>query len=187
MAHKAHTTDNGQHLIKLGVIAAAHGIRGEVKIRSFTDIPEDIVSYGPLQDGAGKTYHLTLKGGTNDQLIASIKGIDDRNAAESLRNTELFVARAALPSARKNEYYYEDLAGLKLVTKDGKPWGTLLRMHNFGAGDLAEVKSVSSEEEYLPFNTAIFTHIDLANGTCVIVLPEIESPVADAPKDEGDE
>src|SRR5277367_5357467 len=103
----------GSRLIPLGVITTTHGVRGQVKIRSFTADPGDITAYGPLKDVSGRLFDITITGGTKDALIASIKGITTREEAESLRNTELLIARDALPETGKHEYYLEDLAGLK--------------------------------------------------------------------------
>jgi 16S rRNA processing protein RimM len=161
-------------LISLGVITSAHGIRGQVKIRSFTASPSDITKYGSLTDASGKEYILTVTGGTKDALIATVEGINSRNDAEALAGTELFVPREALPKTKKNEYYHEDLIGLKVVTKDGALYGTVTGMHNFGAGDLIALKKEDGEEEFLPFTQAIFTTIDPEKGVLIIVPPEIK-------------
>lgn len=160
-----------QRLIPLGIITAPHGIRGEVKVRSFTADPEDITAYGPLCDPTGNIIEVTITSSTKDVLIASVKGSVTRDDAEKLRNKELCVPRSALPAAGKGEYYHEDLVGLTLTDKDGKPYGTLIAVHNFGAGDLVTVKSVSGEEEMLPFNHTVFPHIDIEKKTAVIEKP----------------
>lgn len=168
----AEQTDKNSRLIAMGIISTAHGIRGDVKLRSFTAVPEDITAYGPLQDKSGKQYIVKLKGGAGDALIASIAGVTTREAAEALRNTELFIPRTALPTTKQGEYYHEDLVGLTLLTHTGKKYGTITAIHNFGAGDLAAIARESGEE-LLPFTRAIFTQIDLKVGTCIIVPPEI--------------
>ncbi len=159
--------------ILLGVITSAHGIRGEVKLRSFSAVPENITSYGPLKDKSGRIIPLTVIGGTKDMLIARIKGVNTREEAEALRNTELFVPREALPPPQENEYYHEDMTGLVLLTEDGKQYGVITGMHNFGAGDLVAVKRDSQEEEFLPFLRAIFSRIDFDKGVCTVIPPEI--------------
>jgi len=173
--HGPRTTDHGSRLISLGVITAAHGIRGEVKVRSFTANPQDITAYGPLLDASGRHFNITITGGTKDTLIAKVEGVSSRNEAEALRNTELFIPRSALPEPDAHEYYHEDLIGLSLMTADGKPYGVIAAMHNFGAGDLAAIRQESGEEEMLPFTRETFTQIDLAKGTAVIVPPEMIS------------
>jgi 16S rRNA processing protein RimM len=183
-SHHSPPASKHSRLISLGVISGAHGIRGQVKIKSFTANPEDISCYGPLLDSSGKQYQLTITGGTNDALIATVGGVTDRNAAEALRNTELFVPRSALPEAGKHEYYHEDLVGLKLLTQDGRPYGTIAAMHNFGAGDLVAIKRESGEEEFLPFTRAIFQEIDIKEGRVVIAPPEIVT--SGTPGDDND-
>lgn len=162
-------------LIPLGVIGAPHGIRGQVKIRSFTADPEDITSYGPLCDKTGKTYNITVTGKTKDALIATIAGITTPEDAQKFRNIELCVPRSALPKPKKNVYYYEDLAGLAVLTQDGQPFGTIMAVHNYGAGDLVEVKLTNAKEELFPFTKAIFPEIDVEKGTAVILPPEVVS------------
>ena len=105
-------------LIKLGVIASAHGIRGQVKIRTFTSDPKNITAYGPLQDASGKQFTLSVTGSTNDALIATINGISDRNDAEALRNTELFIPREALPATKRMNIIMRIWRGLKVLTQD---------------------------------------------------------------------
>ena len=165
--------DGDKRLITLAVITTAHGIRGEVKLRSFTSDPYDITSYGPLIDKAGRQYTLTITGSTKDALIARIEGVTTREAAEILRNTELLVARSALPETKANEYYHEDLVGLKLNTQSGDFYGTIAGVHNFGAGDLIVIKGPSGDEEFLPFNRETFVSFDIDKSTGVIIPPEV--------------
>ncbi len=166
---------NSERLIALGVIASAHGIRGQVKIRSFTADPRDITAYGPLKDHTGRVYKLTIAGQNKDMLFASIEGITDRDAAEALRNIELFVPRDAFPEPQEHEYYHEDLVGLEILTPDGKLFGTILAVHNFGAGDLLSVKLVSGKEEFYPFTRSIFPEINIAKKIAIIEPPAIIS------------
>lgn len=163
---------SGLHLICLGVISGAHGVRGQVKIRSFTSSPDDISSYGALRDKAGKIYNINITGRTNDVLIASIDGIDDRDSADKLRNIELFVERSALPEPDKDEYYLEDLMGLEVLTQDNMHYGYIISVNNFGAGDILEIKLASGKEEFQPFNKSIFPVIDIKNKRLIILPPE---------------
>lgn len=161
-------------LISLGVITTVHGVKGQVKVHSFTSDPHDITAYGPLSDASGtRKFKLTVTGRTKDSLIASVEGVNTREEAESLRGTEFFIPRHALPKTRANEYYHEDLVGLTLVTKSGDTYGIIAGVHNFGAGDLLAIRQSSGEEEFLPFNRTIFPSIDIEKGTAVIVPPEI--------------
>lgn len=162
-------------LVAMGVIGGAHGIRGEVKLRSFAEDPKDITAYGALTDAQGKIYKITVTGGTKDALIARVEGVADRNQAELLRNIELFVPRSALPKTASGEYYHEDLAGLAVVTESGEAYGTIAGVHNFGAGPVLVVRRSSGDEDYLPFSRKIFPSIDIEAGKAVIIPPEIEA------------
>jgi 16S rRNA processing protein RimM len=162
--------DEGR-LIVLGVIGAPHGVRGQVKIRSFTADPADITSYGPLKDKNGKVYVVSITGLAKDGIIASISGANTREEAEKLRNIELSVPRSALPEAESGEYYYEDLVGLRVLLENSEPYGIISAVHNFGAGDLVVIKNISGEEELVPFSKTTFPHIDIAGGTALFIPP----------------
>jgi 16S rRNA processing protein RimM len=162
-----------RRLIEMGVFGAPHGVRGQIKLRSYTEIPEDIIAYGPLSDMHGQSYTLTLHGEAGDMLIASVEGIADRNAVEKLKNMKLYVPRSALPKPKKGEYYHEDLTGLQVITAEGKPFGTILSVHNFGAGTLVNIALTVGGEEYMPFNPAVFPKVDIAGKTATIDPPFI--------------
>jgi 16S rRNA processing protein RimM len=180
--HHPPSTAHHSRLIPFGAITTAHGIRGEVKVRSFTADPRDITAYGPLRDASGRSFNLTVTGGSKDALIARIEGVNTREAAEALRGTELLIPRDALPKPKDNEYYHEDLVGLTLITESGEVYGTIAGVHNFGAGDLIAVRQRSGEEDFLPFTRTIFPRVDIEKGTVLIVPPEI-APPEDAPDD----
>lgn len=169
-------------LIEMGVFSVPHGVRGQIKLRSFTEIPEDIAGYSPLQDSKGHCYRLAVEGHAGNMLIVSVDGVSDRNAAEKLKNITLYVPRSALPKLRKGEYYHEDLVGLKLSTADGTAFGEILSVHNFGAGTLVNIRLARGGEEYLPFNPAVFPEIDIEKKSAVIAPPQIISSIA--PDDE---
>ncbi|MGH6989270.1 MAG: ribosome maturation factor RimM, partial [Stellaceae bacterium] len=125
--------------VLLGVITGAHGVRGEVRVKSFAAVPKAIASYGPLEDKTGKRFVLTLKGGIEDRLIAVIEGVATREAAERLKGAELYVPRDALPPAAEEEFYYADLVGLDVRLSDGAPFGRIAAVQEFGAGDCLEI------------------------------------------------
>ena len=157
----------------MGVFSTPHGVRGHVKFRSYCENPEDIASYSPLQDIQGNSYTLHIEGQAGDMLIVSVEGITDRNKAENLKNIILCVPRSALPKPKKGEYYHEDLIGLSVSTKEGKIYGTILSVHDFGAGTLVNIRLASGNEEYMPFNAVIFPEIDITKQTCIINPPEL--------------
>lgn len=162
-----------ERLILLGEIGAAHGIRGEVSIRTFTEDPADIASYGPLSDKTGKrTFKIAGLRVTAKSVIARLQGVDDRTAAEKLRNIGLYVKRRQLPDLKPGEFYYEDLAGLAAVDAQGAALGTVVAVVNYGAGDLVEISRPGERETLLvPFTRYAVPSVDLEAGHVTVVLP----------------
>ncbi|MFY9693350.1 MAG: ribosome maturation factor RimM [Xanthobacteraceae bacterium] len=160
-------------LVCLGQIGAAHGVRGEVRLRSFTADPAAIVGYGPLQTEDGRVIEIESLRPAKDHFVATLAGITDRNAAERLANTKLYVPRERLPAPDEpDEYYHADLIGLAVVDRAGKPLGTVVAVHNFGAGDLIEVRQAEGKPtRLLPFDAVTVPHVDLAAGRLVVELP----------------
>ena len=126
--------------IPVGVIMGAHGIRGEVKVKSFTAIPSAFASYGPLSASDGRIFEVAKSKPASDHFICTLKNIIDRNQAEALKGTELLVAREKLPKLQDGEFYLSDLKDKHLVA-DGKSLGTITGFQNYGAGDLMELES----------------------------------------------
>lgn len=153
----------------LGVVIGAQGIRGEVKVKTFTAEPEALGDYGPLQDAsATKTYPLkVLRLSKGDVVIARIKGVEDRNAAEALKGTELYVQRSALPQAGDGEFYFADLVGLTAMMS-GRVLGRVTAVHNYGAGDMLEVKTDSGRSAMVPFTDDAVPDVSLAAGTVTV-------------------
>jgi 16S rRNA processing protein RimM len=159
--------------ICVGRIGAAHGTRGEVKLWSFTADPLAIVDYGPLEteDGA-RTFQITALRPAKDFLVARFAGVADRTAAEMLRNTDLYVARERLPAAAADEFYHADLIGLAVVDRQGATLGTVTALHNFGAGDLIEVRpAAGGMTVMLPFTEAVVPVVDVAGDRIVVDPP----------------
>ena len=157
--------------ICVGMITAAHGVRGLVRIKPFTADPAAVTAYGPVGDEAGRRqFALTLLNRHKDQWLARIDGIDDRNAAEALRGTGLFVDRAALPPPEDDdEFYHADLIGLAAVSPDGRRLGRVRAVHDFGAGDLLELVTEAGGIVTVPFTRAAVPEIDIAAGRVVVV------------------
>ena len=169
--------------IRVARIGAAHGVRGEVKLWSFTEDPLAVANYGPLEteDGALR-FEIAAVRPAKDHLVARLKGIGDRDAAEKLRNTDLFVPRDRLPPIEDADtFYHADLVGLATVSEDGAMLGTVTAIHNFGAGDLIEfAPTAGGEPVLLPFNEQTVPAIDLRAGRIVVVVPvEIEAKKED--------
>src|SRR5881628_2877724 len=126
--------------ILVGRIGAAQGLRGEVRLWSFTADPMAIKDYGPLEAEDGRSFAIESLRPGKKFLVARLAGVNDRTAAEALRNLDLYVPRARLPKPAAEEFYHADLIGLAAVTRDGRPLGTVVAVHDFGAGDLVEVR-----------------------------------------------
>jgi 16S rRNA processing protein RimM len=127
-----------ENLILIAVITAAHGLKGEVKVKSFAATPADFWRYGPLAAKSGEVFEITKARPAKDDFICTLKNVADRNRAEALRGTELFVAREMLPKSSASEFYLHDLMGREVVHAD-KPLGMVAGFQNFGAGDLMEL------------------------------------------------
>jgi 16S rRNA processing protein RimM len=163
----------GAARVLMGTIAGAHGVKGEVRVRSFAAEPRAIACYGPLEDKAGKRrFALTVTGGFEDRLIAAIEGVTTRDAAERLKGTELYVARDALPAAPADEFYHADLVGLEVRLKDGGRFGRVSAVHEFGAGDSLEIARAEGGEVLVPFTRRAVPEVNVAAGYLVLDPPE---------------
>jgi 16S rRNA processing protein RimM len=156
-------------------IGAAHGIRGEVRVKALTQNPSDVAGYSPLASADGRVFQIetarSAAGTSADMLVVRFTGIDTRNAAEALNGTELFVPRERLGKTEADEYFHADLIGLDAVTTAGKPLGTVVRVENYGAGDLLEIAPRRGDTLLVPFTRAIVPEVDLAGGRVVIEPP----------------
>lgn len=160
--------------ILVGQVGAAHGIRGEVRVKSFTAPMEAFADYGPLasEDGA-ITLNVQRFRPAETVLVVKFHEVADRNAAEALNGTRLFVDRAALPAPEDEETFYQtDLIGLRAEGEDGTVHGTILAVPDFGAGDLLEIQPPAGSTVYLPFTRAFVPVVDIAGGRVVILPPE---------------
>ena len=175
----------------LGAFAGAHGVRGLVKIKSFTAVPEDIAAYGPLSDEAGaERFRLSLKGSARGLLIAAVEGLGDREAAAALKGTRLYVERAALPEPEPEEFYQTDLVGLAAEERDGSVLGRVKAVGNHGAGDYLEIERSAAPDLIVPFHPGGGPEVDLAGGRLVVdpaALEEEETPDAASAASDGGE
>jgi len=176
----------------LGVIAGPRGIKGEMKVKTFTKIPEDIVSYGLLEDKTGSTkFNVTLVGSAKNLPVIRIKGVTDRNQAEALKGQELYISREKLPEIEgDDEFYHSDLVGLDVMEQDGTKYGEILRLYDFGAGDIMEVKPESKGAKssvLVPFTKEMVPTVDLAARRVIINLSDDFFDVPEQEKAEEDE
>jgi 16S rRNA processing protein RimM len=165
-------------LILMGVFGAPQGARGEVRVKSLTGEPSAIGAYGPLTNKARTRLFAfeSLRPLKDDMLVARIAGILTREAAEALKNVEIFARRDQLPLPNENEFYYDDLVGLEAIDAAGAPLGRIASLMNHGAGDVLEIAPVGGGETLLfPFTKGVAPRIDFDAGRIVIEQPrEVE-------------
>jgi 16S rRNA processing protein RimM len=156
-------------------IGAAHGVRGEVRVKAFTASAPAFAGYGPLSAADGRLFAVAAlrpaAGSSPDMLVVRFTGIDSRSAAEALNGTELFVPRERLGATEADEYFNADLIGLNAVTVAGEALGTVIAVENFGAGDLLEIAPRRGETLLVPFTRAVVPEVDLAGGRVVVKPP----------------
>ncbi len=158
----------------VGKVVGAHGVRGQVKLKSFTQEPGDVAAYGPLSDASGaRRFKVTLSGVPKDGVfVARLEGVADRDAAEALRGTELFAPRGALPEPDEEEFYHVDLIGLRAETTAGELFGTVTAVHDFGAGDMLELRKADGRIAHLPFTRVAVPVVDVKGGRVVVDPPD---------------
>jgi 16S rRNA processing protein RimM len=159
--------------VLLAAIVGAHGLKGEVKVKTFTDTPDGLARYRRLHARDGRVFTLAaILPGKADEAAVSFAEVVDRNTAELLKGLELFVARDAMPVTADNEYYHADLIGLSAIDEADRIIGTVKAIHNFGAGDVIEIARGEGDTVMLPFARDFVPMVDIANGRVVIAVPE---------------
>ena len=153
-------------------IGAAHGVRGDVRLWTFTEDPLAVASYGPLEtsDG-GRQFKIKGIRAAKTHLVATLDGVSTREAAEQLNGVELFVGREKLPAPADGEFYHADLIGLAAETTQGEALGRIVAVHNFGAGDIIEIAPPAGPTVMLPFSNAVVPVVDIPGGKVVIDKP----------------
>lgn len=153
-------------------IGAPHGVRGQLRLWTFTEDPFAVLDYGPLATKDGKrTFEVDDVREAKGHLVATLKGVATREDAERLNGIELYVPRDALPDPEDGEYYHADLIGLAAVNAAGEPIGRVLAMHNFGAGEIIEIAPSDGPTLLLPFTDAVVPTVDIKGGKVVVELP----------------
>ena len=165
-------TDKNRRII-LARIGAPHGVRGEVLLHSYTEEPDAVAAYGPLEteDGA-RRFELAVVRVTSKGIVARIAGVGDRTSAEALKGLALYADRERLPVTAEDEFYRADLIGLRAVDLTGRQLGTIVAVDNYGAGDILELRLEGTREtELIPFADAFVPAVDVGAGTITVVLP----------------
>jgi 16S rRNA processing protein RimM len=182
--------ERGARLIQLGVFGAPQGVRGEIRVKSFTGNPAEIGAYGALTDERGaRAFALkVLRALKDDMVVARVEGVLTRDDAAALTHVGLFARRAQLPPPAEGEFYHDDLVGLQAKLADGAPFGRVVAVLNYGAGDILEIAPADGGETILlPFNDATAPTIDFAAATLVVAPPaEVEGEEIPSPRERGE-
>jgi len=172
--------------VLVGAIAGAHGVRGQLRIKSFTDDPAAVAAYGPVSDESGqRQFKLIVTGKSKDGVIARIDGVADRSAAEALRGLRLYVDRTVLPPPGSGEYYRVDLIGLRAELADGSLYGRIASVEDYGAGDILEIARPDGTIELLPFSDRTVPVVDIAAGRAVVDPPVYVEAGSNGVQDDG--
>jgi 16S rRNA processing protein RimM len=159
--------------VLLAAVMGAQGLKGEVKVKTFTATPDGLSRYGALHARDGRTFTITaFRPAKPGEAVIAFSEVRDRNTAEALRGTELFVARAALPPAEEDEFYHADLIGLEARDGEGRMLGKVAAVHNFGASDVIELIRSDGDQVHLAFTRETVPHIHIADGYIVVAVPE---------------
>jgi 16S rRNA processing protein RimM len=159
--------------VLLAAIIGAHGLKGEVRVKTFTETPQSLTRYGVLHDRDGREFRITAARATkNGEAVIVLDGVRGRAEAEELKGTELFVARAALPAPAIDEFYHADLIGLRAEDESGRVLGTVRAIHNFGAGDVIEIVRDDNDTVFLPFTRETVPQVDVKGARLIVAVPE---------------
>ncbi len=156
----------------MGQFVGAHGVRGLMKLRSFTAEPEAVFEYEPLTGEDEQIFKIAKKSAVKDLFIVSVEGINDKEAADQLRGDKVYIPHSLLPKTRKNEFYEADLIGLKAVDAEGKDYGSVLGVFDYGGGIFLEIGQTKKDSFMLPFKDAFVPTVDVKAGKMVVAVPE---------------
>jgi 16S rRNA processing protein RimM len=166
--------------IVLATIGAAHGVKGEVRVKPFTADPMALAAYSRLAAEDGQSLEIERLRPAKAMLVVKFKGIDNRGAAERLNGMMLHTDRANLPPPAEDEFYHADLIGLEAVTEGGEPLGAVIGVHDFGAGNILEIAPSRGKSMMMPFTKAVVPIVDIAGGRLVVVPPKETGDETDA-------
>lgn len=170
--------------VLMAVIGAAHGIKGEVRIKSFTGDPAALADYSPLTDAKGRAFDIVDVRPQGEVVVARLKGVTDRNAAEALNGTELFVDRSKLPPQDDGEFYHDDLVGLSVRDEAGATIGKVTAVQNYGGGDVLELTVDGRKGVLIPFTHAAVPEVFVGEG--YIRVDRIAAGLVDDEDEDGE-
>jgi 16S rRNA processing protein RimM len=172
--------------VLMAAVIGAHGITGEVRLKSFARSADSLRAYGPLHDKTGRLFTIAAARQNRDEIVVRFSEVKDRNGAEALKGVKLFVARALLPATIADEYYHTDLIGLEAVDAEGRGIGKVVTVHNFGAGDVLEIADEGGADILIAFTRDNVLTVDIKNDRIVVAVPsEIKAGKDGKPKDVG--
>ena len=176
-------------LVCIGVVTGVRGLRGELRVKSFTETPEDVAAYGPVCDETGKTtYKLRQTGQSKGVMIVRFDGVSDRTTAEKLKGFRLHVRKDKLPELEEEEYFFTDLVGLRAELAGGEILGTVKAVEDFGAGAFLEISGGNHGEVAVPFTKAAVPVVEVSKGRVVIAPPDgLLEPAEDEAKGSGED
>ena len=159
--------------LPIGVIVGPQGIRGHFKVKAFTAAPKSLSAYGPVTTDNGQQLILQILSVNSKGLaIVRAKSVDTRDAAEALRGVNLYVVRESLPEPNDGEFYHADLLGMVVKTQNGFPLGSLVAIHDFGAGEIAEVAPRKGTTIMVPFGGDRLIAVDMAAKELCLSVPD---------------
>lgn len=158
--------------ILMARIGAPHGVRGEVRVKSFAADPVALGDYGKLFDAQGRKFEIKAARPSKTVLVVKFAGVNSREAAEALNGVELFVDRSALPEPEEDEFYYSDLIGMTVTDAAGEPIGALRAIEDYGSGDVLEITLAKGGSELVMFTRDNVPEIDMDARTITVVMPD---------------
>ena len=169
-------------LVCVAAVAGAHGVHGNIKVKSFTEVGADFASYGPLLDEQGEVLFTPKNARPVAKFFSlSVEERRTREEIEALKSTKLFVPRSALPEPEEDEFYHSDLIGMRVVDMDGGAVGTVAAVHEFGAGDTLEIRPPSGPTFFHPFTLHSAPIVDMATRTVTVLIEEADEDEAEEP------
>jgi 16S rRNA processing protein RimM len=159
----------------VGAVVGAHGVKGGLRVKSFTADPLDLGTYGPVSDEEGERSFVIrslVPGAKPGVVLVKFEGVKGRDAAEALQGRRLYVSRSALPELEEEAYYHADLVGLQVELSSGEVFGKVIAVHDFGAGDVLEIEPLSGSSVMLPFTKAVVPTVELEKGRMIVELPD---------------
>ena len=177
--------DTVEGMLLIAEIGGASGIKGEVRIKLYSDDPAALTAYGPLMDAAGKSHKVLRSRPAKSVFVCALDGVSDRNAAEALNRTKLYISRDKLPAPEDGEFYHIDLIGLKAMQENGEELGIITSVHDFGAGDILEITPEIGETIMIPFSRSAVPEVNISKG--FVALGDISALLETEPEPDSSE